>query len=337
VPSFPGDGLGVEHAAGRQPDQDVDRAAGQAVSEGGGAVAGVEDEQRRRLHAVPGSVQAAQHVLHLRDRLRRAGRGHGARHVHESGPRGAQVAGRGGELVLPAGRGLAGPFAVAGAVVHVLPARRAPRVRPRVGGRVDREPQAAPPGARVPDLPGILRRQPGQRRLQQPAVDDVMPRDPRPRLRAVHGLRQLRRQQGEQPLVVGPPGGKRVVQRAVAAGKLRLQAQLHQRRHRVIRAQHRVGQLEQRVRPRVQALVQRLPELPQPLQRLVPRNGAGEDRRVRSRRQGRPGYRKRLQPGTGPWQGRRQRPFPFCDVGCVATPSIRGTAVPRSPVGYMSE
>jgi hypothetical protein len=36
--------------------------------------------------------------------------------------------------------------------------------------------------------------------------------------------------------VIDPPGGQRVIQRAVAAGELRLQAQLHQRRHRVIRA-----------------------------------------------------------------------------------------------------
>jgi hypothetical protein len=139
---------------------------------------------------------------------------------------------------------------VAGAVVHVLAARRAPRVRPGVGGRVDGEPQPAPPGARVPDLPGIARRQPGQRLLQQPVIDHVVLRDPRERLRPVHGLRQFRRQQGKQALVIDPPGGQRVIQGAVTAGELRLQAQLHQRGHRVIRAQDRVHKLEQRVRPR---------------------------------------------------------------------------------------
>jgi hypothetical protein len=71
---------------------------------------------------------------------------------------------------------------------------------------------------------------------QQPVIDHVVFRDPRERLRAVHGLRQFRRHQGEEPLVIDPPGGQRVIQRAVAAGELRLQAQLHQRRYRVIRA-----------------------------------------------------------------------------------------------------
>ena len=106
VPALPGDGVGVEHAAGGEPDQDVDRAAEEPVGEGGGAVAGVEDEQRRGLPAVPGGAQAAQHVPHLRDRLRCAGRGRGARHVGQRGPRGAQVPDCRGELVLPAGRGL---------------------------------------------------------------------------------------------------------------------------------------------------------------------------------------------------------------------------------------
>jgi hypothetical protein len=151
--------------------------------------------------------------------------------------------------------------------------------------------------------------QPGQRLLQQAPVDHVVLRDPPAGLGAVHGLRQLRRQQGEQLLLADPPGGQRVVQGAVAPGELRLQAQLHQRRHRMIGAQHRVGQLEQRVRPGVQAPIQRLPEPAQPLQDPVARDRAREDRRVRVRaarghaRQGRPGFRKGLQPGTGPWQG----------------------------------
>ncbi len=140
-----------------------------------------------------------------------------------------------------------------------------------------------------------------------------MLRDPRAGLRPVDGLRQFRCQQGEEPLVVDPPGGQRVVQRAVAAGELRLQAQLHQRRHRVIGAQHRVGQLEQGIRPRVQAFIQRLPEPAQPLQRPVARDRVREDRRIRRARgharQGRPGSRDGLQPGTGPWQGRKHGRF----------------------------
>ena len=42
--------------------------------------------------------------------------------VHERGPRGAQVPDRGGELVLPAGRGLAGALAVAGAPLFIFDA-----------------------------------------------------------------------------------------------------------------------------------------------------------------------------------------------------------------------
>ena len=288
---------------------------GQPVGEGGGAVAGVEDEQRRGFPAVPGGAQAAQHVPHLRDRLGRAIRGRGACYVQQGGPRGAQVPDRCGELVLPAGRGLAGPLAVAGAVVHVLPARGAPRVRPRVGGRVDREPQAAPPGARVPDRGRAGRGQAGQRFLQQPAVDHVVLRDPRAR-RAVAGKRRQRaRQQGEEPLVVDSPGGLRVVQGTVAAGELRLQAQLHQRRHRVVRAQHGVREFEQGIGAPRQAVIQPGPELPQPLQRPVTRDRGRESARIwilagqACRRQGLPGSRQRLQPGTRPWQGMKHGRF----------------------------
>jgi hypothetical protein len=263
----------------------VDRAAEEPVGEGGGAVAGVEDEQRRGPHAVPGGAEPAQHVLHLRDRLGCPGGGHGARHVEQGGPRGAQMADGRGELVLPAGRGLAGPLAAAGAVVDVLPARGAPRVRPGIGGRVDGKPQPGPPGARIPHLRGIAGSQPGQRFVQQAVVDHVVLRDPRAGLRPVDGARQLRCQQAEEPLVVDSPGGQSVVQRAVAAGELRLQAQLHQRRHGVISAQDRVGQLEQGVRPRVQALIERLPEPAQPFQRPPAGDRVRGHRRVRCARE----------------------------------------------------
>jgi len=197
--------------------------------------------------------------------------------------------------------------------VDVLPARGAPRVRPGIGGRVDREPEPGPPGARVPHLRGVVRRQPGQRLLQQAVVDHVVLRDPRAGPGPADGLRQFRCQQGEEPLVVDSPGGQRVVQCAVAAGELRLQAQLHQRRHGVIGAQDRVGQLEQGVRPRVQAFIQRLPEPAQPFQRPVARDRVREHRRIRRARgharQGLPGSRDGLQPGTGPWQGRKHGRF----------------------------
>jgi hypothetical protein len=102
-------------------------------------------------------------------------------------------------------------------------------------------------------------------------VDDVVLRDPGAGLVPVHQWRQHRGEQGEQPLVIDPPGRQGIVERAVAAAELRLQAQLHQRPHRVIRAQDGVRQVEQRVRPRRQAPVQPQPE---PLQRrasLIPR------------------------------------------------------------------
>ena len=162
---------------------------------------------------------------------------------------------------------------MAGAVVDVLPARRAPRVRPGVSGRVDREPQPAPPGARVPHLRGIVREQPGQRLFQQPVIDHVVFCDPLPGRWAVHGLRQFRGQQEEQLLVINPPGRQRVIQRAVTAGELRFQAQLHQRRHRMIGAQNRVSKLEQRVCPPGQAGIQPGAEFPQ---RQEPVNGSGE-------------------------------------------------------------
>ena len=142
-----------------------------------------------------------------------------------------------------------------------------------------------------------------------------MLRDPRACLRAVHGLRQLRRQQGEQLLVVDPPCGQGVVEGPVTAGELRLQGHLNQRRHRVIRAQHRVGKLEQGIGPPRQAAVKTDPELPQPLQRPPARDRGREHARVRCladracRRQGLPGYRKRLQPGTRPWQGMKHGRF----------------------------
>ena len=47
-----------------------------------------------------------------------------------------------------------------------------------------------------------------------------------------------------------------VIHRSVPAAELRLQRQLRRRAHRPLRAQHRVAQLEQRVRPRGEALMQ---------------------------------------------------------------------------------
>jgi hypothetical protein len=51
----------------------VDRAVGQGGGQRGGAVPGVEDDQRRPCAAVAGRVQAAQEVLDLPYRLPGAG------------------------------------------------------------------------------------------------------------------------------------------------------------------------------------------------------------------------------------------------------------------------
>jgi hypothetical protein len=107
--------------------------------------------------------------------------------------------------------------------------------------------------------------------------------------------RQRAGQQDGELLLIDPPGGQRVVQRAVAAAELRHQRQLNQRGHRVIGAQDRLAQLEGRVRPGGQAPVQPGPELPQRPVPPVPRDGGRDLRRVRrprrppgrlSRRQG---------------------------------------------------
>jgi hypothetical protein len=50
-------------------DQDVGRAAEKPVGKDGGTVAGVDDEQRGGVMAVPGGPQAAQHVPDLIDDL----------------------------------------------------------------------------------------------------------------------------------------------------------------------------------------------------------------------------------------------------------------------------
>ena len=173
-----------------------------------------------------------------------------------------------------------------------------------------------PPGTRVPHLSGILGRQPGQRLLQQAPVDHVVLRDPPAGLGAVHGLRQLRRQQGEQLLLADPPGGQRVVQGAVAPGELQLPGTAARRRcHRMIGAQHRVGQLEQRVRPGVQALIQRLPEPAQPLQDPVARDRAREGP---------------ADAGSGPPTGTHGRADPVSGRVCSPEPSrgrVGSTAV----------
>ena len=105
----PGDRVAVEDAGGRQPDQQVHRLPGQRGGQGGGAVPGIEDDQRRAAAVVPGGAEPAQQVPDLPGGLVRTGGLGGAPGVDQGGPRGAQVPGRGQELVLPAGTVLRTP------------------------------------------------------------------------------------------------------------------------------------------------------------------------------------------------------------------------------------
>jgi hypothetical protein len=56
-----------------------------------------------------------------------------------------------------------------------------------------------------------------------------------------------RHQRGTQPLHTHPASGQRVVQGAVPPTVLGNQRQRRQRTHRPVRAQHRIGELEQRL------------------------------------------------------------------------------------------
>ncbi len=67
-----------------------------------------------------------------------------------------------------------------------------------------------------------------------------------------------------QPAVID-----RVVHRPVPTPVLGRERQLDQRRHRAVRAQHRVGQLEERIRPGVEAVVELNTKVGQDTQRGV--------------------------------------------------------------------
>jgi hypothetical protein len=133
-------------------------------------------------------------------------------------------------------------------------------------------------------------------------------------LLAINELRQRPRQQPGELLLIDPPVSQRGIQRAVAAAELRHRRQLDQRRHRVIGAQDRIGQLEQGVRPGGQALIQPDPELPQRLAGPVPRDRVrdlGRIRRLRCRPgQDATGIQDGLQLAACSWDGIQHRPFP---------------------------
>jgi hypothetical protein len=184
----------------------VHGAAAQRGGQRSGAVPGVQDDQRDAAAAGAGRVQAAQQVLDLPGRLAGAGCGRGPLDVDQGGPRGAQVPGRRGELVLPARDGLAGAVAAAGVVMDVPAFWRALGVRAGIRGGIDGEPQPRPPRARVPDGGGLPGRQPGQGTVEQPVVDIVVLSDPGAAFVSVDELRQRAGQQRGQLLLADRPG-----------------------------------------------------------------------------------------------------------------------------------
>ena len=280
--------------------------AGEGGGQRGGAVAGVHDDQRGASPAVAGCLQAAQQVLDLPRGLAGAGGLGGALHIGQRGPGGAQVPERRDELVLPAGDGLAGAVAAAGVMMNVPAFWRALGVRARIRRGIDREPQPPPPRARLPHGGRLPGGQPRQRLVQQPAVDLVVPAHPGMAFLAVDELRQRAGQQPGERLLIDLACGQRVIQRAVPAAEGRYQRQLHQRGHRVIGAQDRVAQLEQRISAGGQAPVQPGAELPQ---RHVPGDGVGDLGRVRGGRDRRR-QRELLPAGSSCENMVIQRPLP---------------------------
>ena len=175
-PFLPGQVTGsrVEHAAGRQPDQQVHGLPGQRRGQRGGAVPGVEDDQRRARPPCPAACRRRSRFWTCRSvwRVRVAAV------VRSASTSAAQAVRRwpsaASELVLPARDGLAGAVAAAGVMMHVVALRRALGIGPGVGGGVDREPQPPPPRARLPYLRCLVRGQAGQRGFQQAVVDQVV-------------------------------------------------------------------------------------------------------------------------------------------------------------------
>ena len=81
-------------------------------------------------------------------------------------------------------------------------------------------------------------------------------------------------QQAPEPSAIGPAFRQRRIPAAMPAAHDRLQRQPGQRAHRPARAQHSIGQLKQRIRPRPQAPIPPRPEprQPPPRRRIHPRS-----------------------------------------------------------------
>jgi hypothetical protein len=203
----PGGGVAVEDPGGTQPDQQLHVIAGQGPGEVGGIVAGIEQDERRRVAGLllPGRGQVLQQSGDLADR--------------------------------DVGVLLAGPDPAR--LDGINPGRTAPP---------DADEHAVGPAGQpaVPALAADLHHGPlvsvlGVGARQRSGVDREHQRLARP------GRGQLGDQQPPQPAAADPALGQGIVDRAVSAAELRLHRQLHRRSHRSLRAQHPVGQLEQRI------------------------------------------------------------------------------------------
>jgi hypothetical protein len=135
-------------------------------------------------------------------------------------------------------------------VQHRRPAAAARFQRGDEGVRPARDHLRVPLAAAVAVAEHPLRA--GRRARPQPVADIGRQPDPPVRPRR----QRQRSQRPAQPRDIDPAGIDRVIGRPVPAAVLRLQRQRRQHPHRPVRAQHRIGQLEQRIGPRRQAPVQ---------------------------------------------------------------------------------
>ena len=143
---------------------------------------------------------------------------------------------------------------------------RVHRVHPGGGtpGQSDQDADRPPRDEPVPARTAHLHHRqtvhvPGVRPRNRADIDPEHQRLTRP------GRRNHPSQHSAQPCTLDPPGRQRVVHHAVPPAKLRLQRELHRREHGSRRAQQRVRQLEQRIRPAPKTPIQITPEPNQPI------------------------------------------------------------------------
>jgi hypothetical protein len=212
----------VVHPIRPQPAGHDHRHVAQQPGQPGQVVAGVEDHQDRRvtLGPLPGLAQPPHHGTHLLG-------GHQRQIVQRPQPHRIQ---------------------------HPRPTTATGLQR---GHERVRPPRNQLRGALAPPVHVAERAVRRARRVRpQPIADIHRQHDP---TLAVTGQRQAG-QLPTQPLDAHPAGVDRVVQRAMTPPVLGRQRQPDQAAHRSLSAQHRVAQLEQRIRSTVQTVVEPTPE-----------------------------------------------------------------------------